>query len=498
MLKEYVRLANSGETQSFEWKLNRRDGSEFDAEIYLNVAQFNDEQYMLAVVRDITLRKEAEQKLIKQASYDTLTDLPNRSLAFDRLNLAVKQAQRSRRCVGVLFIDVDRFKSVNDTLGHTVGDQLIIEVGNRIKSCVREGDTVARLSGDEFLVIISSIRKVVDSEIVADKILQALNKPFTLEGQEFFLSASIGVTGYPNDGEEPQVLLRNADAAMYKAKENGRNNFQFYTPEINAQAQLRVKTETLLRRALTKDELFLTYQPQIDVRTHRLVGAEALIRWQSPELGLVRPDQFISLAEDTGLIVPIGEWVIHTACRQAKQWQEICGMPLRVSVNISQRQFRGSKLVNIVSSALDQTGLLPDALELEITESLLVDDDPIVLKAIKGLKDLGITLALDDFGTGYSSLSYLKRLPFDVLKIDRSFVRDITTDPDDATLCEAIMAIAASLDLVVVVEGVESKEQLEFLKFLGIHLAQGYYFSKPLNAEDFSTYIHHNMDKLAS
>ena len=494
-LVRHTQLAESDIPQSFEWQFRRKDGTIFDSEVSLNVTQLDEESVILAIVRDITQRKLAEAKLIQQANFDNLTGLPNRILAMDRLNESIKRARRNNTFVSILFIDVDHFKSVNDTLGHSVGDELIIEVARRLKACVREGDTAARFGGDEFIIILNDMQAIFKAEKVAEKILATMSAPFYLAEQEFFLGASIGVSGYPADGEEAQVLLRNADAAMYKAKEAGRNTFQFYAPEFNKQAKERVQMESFLRKALERDELFLTYQPQIDIHSGEIIGAEALIRWQSEELGLVRPDQFIKLAEDTGLIIPIGEWVIKTACQAAKAWQEEMGLRLRISVNVSQRQFASTDLITQVSKILRETPLAPELLELEITESLLMDNSDKTLDMIHAFKQLGLTLALDDFGTGYSSLSYLKRFPFDVLKIDRAFVNDITHSNDEAGLCVAILAIASTFHMSVVAEGVEDEVQLAFLHSSGADIAQGFYFSKPLPDGEFREYVKTYMEE---
>ncbi len=488
-LASYIQLAEQGAPQFFEWQFKRMNGTLFDAEVSLNVTRIDDESIILAIVRDITQRKLAEAKLIQQANFDTLTGLPNRILAMDRLNESIKRARRNSTYVSVLFVNVDHFKSVNDALGHSVGDEIIIEVARRLRGCVREADTAARFGGDEFIILLNDMRSIYKSETIAEKILVAMNTPFLLAGQEFFLGASIGISSYPADGEDAQILLRNADSAMYKAKEAGRKTFQFYAPEFNKQAKARVQMEALLRKALERNELFLTYQPQIGIQSGQIVGAEALIRWQSPELGLVQPDQFIKLAEDTGLIIPIGEWVIRTACQAAKAWQHELGLHLRISVNVSQRQFATTELITQVSKILRETALSSELLELEITESLLMDNSDRTLDMIHAFKQLGLTLALDDFGTGYSSLSYLKRFPFDVLKIDRAFINDIRHGKDETGLCVAILAIASTFNMSVVAEGVENEEQLAFLQGSSTDIAQGYHFSKPLPDSEFRLYV---------
>jgi diguanylate cyclase (GGDEF)-like protein len=438
-----------------------------------------------STVTDITLRKEYEERLQRQANFDWITDLPNRVLALDRLNNAVIGARRHDRKVGLLYIDLDYFKKVNDTLGHAAGDQLLRQAAQRIVRCVREEDTVARLSGDEFTIVLPDINVAMDTETVANKILDAFTKPFDLDGQEAFVTASIGVTVCPDDGDDPSVLMQNADAAMYRAKEQGRNTYQFFTSELNARAVERVRIERHLRHALERDQLSVHYQPLIDLGTGRIVCAEALLRWQNPEIGQVTPDQFVALAEDTGLIVPIGEWVLQTACRQLSRWR-IEGLPaLCLSVNISSRQFRGKGLVNAVCQALKDNAISPRGLQLEITEGLLMDDLPETKEALHELQNIGVRLAVDDFGTGYSSLSYLKRFPVSALKIDKSFIRDIPADRGDATLVEAIVAMAHRLNLQVIGEGIETKKQLDFIRSRSCDLAQGHYFSEPISGDDF-------------
>ncbi len=464
--------------------------SEFQGLTYLwTFSSFHEQQVLHCYARDITERIKAQQEILHQANYDALTGLPNRHLALDRLEQAITRAHREQQLVCVMFIDLDRFKTVNDSFGHSIGDQLLVEVAKHLNNCVREGDTVARLGGDEFLIILDSVEEAINSEPIAEHILELLNKPFIFENNEFFVGASIGISIYPDDGEAPQLLLRNADTAMYKAKEDGRNNFHYFTQALNDKAKLRVKMESCLRHAIENHELYLEYQPQTSAQTGKLVGAEALIRWKSPELGQISPEVFIPLAEDTGLIIEIGDWVLNSACHDLQIWQKQTTVPLRIAINLSSRQFRSSTLLNTISNTLATTNIDPKQLELEITEGMLMDDSPHIINMLEELKRMDITLALDDFGTGYSSLSYLKRYPFDVLKIDRSFVRDISTDPDDAALCEAIIAIADSLGMKVVGEGVETREQLSFLFSRGVDYIQGYYYSKPLKADEFSRYL---------
>jgi len=414
-----------------------------------------------------------------------VTGLPNRVLALDRLEQALARGLRQSHKVGLLFIDLDRFKYVNDTLGHHTGDHILKEAGARIRRCLRAADTVARLGGDEFTVILPDLQLGIDVEPVAQKILESFGQPFHLGGREIFLTPSIGITIWPDDGDLPDELMRNADTAMYRAKEMGRNNFRFFTPELNERALARARMEHQIRHALERNEFELHYQPLVDLATGRIVRAEALLRWRNDELGQVSPEEFIPLAEEIGLITPIGEWVLRTACRQAMAWRREGLCPERISVNVSSRQFRGLSLFDTVVGILDETGMPPTGLELEITENLLMADIPEVIDGLHRLDDLGISLSVDDFGTGYSSLSYLRRFPVSVLKIDKSFVKDVATDSDNATLVEAIITMGRSLKLEIVAEGVETVAQMGFLRQRGCDYAQGYYYSRPAPTADF-------------
>ncbi len=442
--------------------------------------------HYLAVKEDISLRKEYERRLIQQANYDEVTGLPNRALALDRLAQATASCKREGTNVGLLFIDLDRFKSVNDTLGHATGDMVLREAGNRIQNCLRACDTVARLGGDEFTVILPGLGGGIDAEPVAQKVLDSFAPAFELDGREVFLSASVGITIWPEDGKDLDQLMGNADSAMYQAKELGRNNFRFFTPELNEQALVRASMETQIRHALERGEFELCFQPMVDLRSGEMLRAEALLRWHNPELGTVGPDKFIPVAEEIGLIATIGEWVLKSACRQAKAWSQAGLKPSRISVNVSSRQFRGPALLEAVSDILADTRIDPSSLELEITENLLMADIPEIKNTLDSLREMGISLSVDDFGTGYSSLSYLRRFPVNVLKIDKMFVQDATEDPDSAALVEAIINMARSLNLDVVAEGVETDGQMEFLRARGCDYAQGYYFSKPLPGEEFA------------
>jgi diguanylate cyclase (GGDEF)-like protein len=442
-----------------------------------------------STVVDITLRKVYEERLHYQANFDSVTDLPNRTLALDRLSGAVARARRHARKVGILFVDLDHFKKINDTMGHALGDKLLRQAAHRIKSCVREDDTVARLGGDEFTVILPDIGTSKDAESVSRKILDVFGRPFSLDNSEAFVSASVGISLCPDDGNDAETLMRNADAAMYQAKEQGRNTVRFFTPKLNERALERIRLEAKLRGALDRKQFILHYQPLVDMRSDQIIGAEALLRWPDSKNRPVSTERVIRLAEDTGLIVPLGEWVLHTACKQIKLWRAEGLGDLRVSVNVSSRQFRERSLVDAVTLALKRNRLSPDCLELEITEGLLMDDLPETKNAIGTLESDGVRLAVDDFGTGYSSLRYLTRFPLDTLKIDRSFIKDVLTDQAYATLVEAIIAMAHRLNLRVIAEGVETEKQLEFLRARGCDVAQGFYFSNALSPKEFGKLI---------
>jgi diguanylate cyclase (GGDEF)-like protein/PAS domain S-box-containing protein len=432
---------------------------------------------------DISERKRSEEQIRRIAYHDVLTGLPNRLLLNDRLALAVAQANRLDRGLAVLFLDIDRFKLINDSLGHTAGDRLIQHVAERLRACVREGDTVARLGGDEFMLLLPGVDQVVDAAKLAEKVLESVRGHFQLEGREIFASASIGVAVYPDDGRDAETLVKNADTALYRAKERGRDNYQLYTPAMNETALERLALESKLRRALANHELQLQYQPVLDLATRRICGFEALLRWNHPELGMVPPATFIPIAELTGLILPIGPWVLRTACAQARAWQQAGHHGLEVAVNLSARQFQQSELPAQVARALEETGLPPASLHLEITETSAMENAASTVRALHELKALGVGIAIDDFGTGYSSLSYLKRFPIDTLKIDQSFIRDIPADPEDAAIATAVLALARSLKVEVVAEGVETKEQLHFLAERRCDRVQGFLFSRALTPE---------------
>jgi diguanylate cyclase (GGDEF)-like protein len=438
------------------------------------------------LMRAITERK--QHHLYRLAHYDPLTDLPNRLLFMDRLQQALSQAARHETLLGVMLLDFDRFKAINDHFGHSAGDLLLQSLGRRIAGCVRDGDTVARLGGDEFTVLLAEMRQMDHAALVAQKILDALREPFILNGHEVVITTSIGIAFYPHD-RDSETLLKHADTAMYKAKEDGGNSYSYYTMEMGSADLRRLSLESQLRRAVERDELELFYQPQADLARGTIVGAEALLRWHHPEYGLLGPDQFIPLAEETGLIVPIGEWVLHRACAQNRLWQEAGLSPVRVSVNVSGRQFRHGRLLDVVCHALEDSHLDSRYLEIELTEGILMQDTAASLQLLHTLNTMGIVVAIDDFGTGYSSLSYLKRFPIDQIKIDRSFVRDLAIDPDDAAIVTAIIALAHNLGIRAIAEGVETAAQLAFLRRQGCDALQGYCLSPPLPARVLADFL---------
>ncbi|MBI2380569.1 MAG: EAL domain-containing protein [Gammaproteobacteria bacterium] len=441
--------------------------------------------HFVATIEDISVRKSYEERLLHQANYDQLTGLPNRLLALDRLGQAVAGALRENRAGALLFIDLDSFKKVNDSLGHSVGDELLVMAAQRLSACVRAGHTVARFGGDEFIVILPELEQATAAERVAKRILQAFESPFSLANDQLFVSCSIGITLFPVDGDQPQALLQNADAAMYRAKALGRNTYQYFTPQMNVEAIDRLKLENHLRYALERQELSLVFQPLVNLASGRISGVEALLRWNSAALGFVPPDVFIPIAEETGLIVPIGEWVLVEACKGFQTLRGTVPELKHLAVNVSARQFRGGQILKSVQKALKDSGLGAECLELEITERLLLGNAPETREMLESLSGLGARLSIDDFGTGYSALSYIRSYPFQVLKIDRSFVADVTTVQEHASLAVAIIAMGHSLGLEVIGEGVETAEQLAFLREHGCDVVQGYFYSKPLPLGQF-------------
>jgi len=444
---------------------------------------------MAASLGSAVKRRRTEEIIRHQACHDQLTGLPNRSLFNYKLPVALSQAAHSDKLVAVMFLDLDRFKTINDTLGHAVGDELLKQVTQRLIRCIRKGDLIARWGGDEFTLLLPEIDSVEAVIKIAQRILEVLGPAFMLEGHELYATSSIGIALYPEDGKDPQTLLKNADAALYRVKDQGRNGYQFYTPSINYQASERLALENNLHHALERQEFLLYYQPQVDLQTGEVRQMEALLRWQHPEYGLVPPQRFICLAEETGLILPIGEWTLYEACRQARQWQRTAYPGVRVAVNLSGRQFQQPGLVDLVARALAETGLSPEWLELEITETTAMQNVEFTEEVLRELQGMGVRLSMDDFGTGYSSLAYLKKFPFHTLKIDRTFTEDVTTDPSDAAIITAMLALGRSLNLEVVAEGVETEAQLEQLRSLHCRHMQGYLFSPPLPAEDALAFL---------
>ncbi|MCK5639980.1 MAG: EAL domain-containing protein [Gammaproteobacteria bacterium] len=445
--------------------------------------------HYVSVFSDITTIKQSQAQLDYLAYHDPLTGLPNRLLFEDRLEHAIEHAKREQNELAVLFLDLDRFKNINDSLGHPVGDKLLTKVSKRLSSHVRQEDTIVRLGGDEFVIILERLDTREDAAALAQKIINDFHEPFVIDGHNLAVTTSIGISMYPSDGDDVPTLVKNADAALYHAKENGRNCFRFYTSELTTHVVERLAMENALRGALKGDQLILYYQPIISFETGRLAGAEALLRWEHPEHGLIFPNKFISLAEDTGLIISFGAWVLQQACQQAKTWLDNNHALERVSVNVSGLQIQRKYFIGIVKEALETSGLDGRHLELEITENMLMQNTDKAVAILNELKELGVQISIDDFGTGYSSMSYLKQLPIDKLKIDQSFVRDIPIDSDDRAITRAITALAKSLHLKVVAEGIESIEQEDFLKKLGCEEGQGFLYSKPLCTEEFEALL---------
>ncbi|MBU4500301.1 MAG: EAL domain-containing protein, partial [Gammaproteobacteria bacterium] len=468
--------------------LVRRDGFESAIEDSAAPIHNRDGKVVGAVIvfHDVSESRAMALEMAHLAQHDFLTSLPNRLLLTERFAHAIKMAQRNRKQVGLMFIDLDNFKHINDSLGHAVGDQLLQSVANRLVECVRTTDTVCRQGGDEFVILLAEISQPQDAAQVAASLQAALDIPHLVDGNELHISLSVGISIFPDDGTRVDALMQNADTAMYHAKASGRNNFQFFKAEMNTRAVHRQMIECSLRRALKQDEFMLHYQPKIDLATGAMTGAEALIRWQDPDLGITYPAQFIPIAEENGLIVPIGRWVLREACRQVQAWLD-SGLPaVPVAVNISAVEFRHDSFLKWLALILKETGLAPHYLQLELTESILMHDAESSASVLEALKIMGVKLAIDDFGTGYSSLSYLKRFPIDTLKIDQSFVRDIVTDADDATIVAAVIGMGKNLKQRVIAEGVETHEQLAFLQARHCDEGQGFHFSHPVSAERFA------------
>ena len=465
--------------QSCESLARRRDGSQFPVCVVSAPSSFAGAPASVGTVFDMTMQKAAEAKIRELADFDVLTGLPNRRLLNDRISQLLAAAERDETPFALLFLDLDHFKRINDSLGHSVGDELLCAVANRLAGAVRKVDTLARLGGDEFILALPGIHAASAID-VARRLVEECNVPFVVAGHDLTVTPSVGVAMCPQDGKDIETLLRNADAAMYKAKELGRNTFQFYAAEMNTATLERLMLESSLRRAVRNQEFELHYQPLVSLSSGLIIGVEALIRWRHPELGMIMPDRFIQLAEDTGLINPLGDWVLSEACRQAQAWIDAGLPPLIMAVNVAPVQFRQAGFVEAVAGALASSGLEPALLELEVTERTVMHDADIHIGTLTALHRMGVELSIDDFGTGYSSLAYLKRFPVSKLKIDRSFVRDLETDADDQAIASTIVSMGRNLRLTVLAEGVETREQLVLLQGMDCDMAQGYLFSRPL------------------
>ncbi len=482
---EQVMKAMANGEQHIEAEAIRRDGMSFPVELNSKQILLDDGPATIINLQDITVRRQREKLVRYQAQFDALTNLPNRTLMTQRLERAIGRSVLNNGFVVLMFIDLDDFKKINDSLGHKVGDELLISVSQRLQDVIHEDDTLARYGGDEFILILENQQDLADAEAVARKILVALAMEFQLQGRSYFISGSIGLVVAPQDGTQPEELLKKADTAMYHVKAEGRNNFAFYTPEMNNEITDRLEVEDQLRGALERAEVYLNFQPIYSFKEQQLLGAEVLVRWENDQLGMVPPDVFIPVAEQTGLIVPLGEWILTHACRQAKEWSEQLNGDFTLGVNVSPRQFKDGHIVQALHQALEVSGFPAHQLVLEITEGLLVKHDANTETILQQIKEMGISLSMDDFGTGYSSLSYLKQFPFDVVKIDRSFVRDLASDPSDQKLILASIAMAKGLGLKVVAEGVEDEYQYDFLHTAGCDAVQGYLLGRPMSADAF-------------
>ncbi len=487
----------AGQVRDVPFQMVKKNGEFIDVLVSVSSEKNSRGEVCLSMagIIDVTERRKAERENYRLAHFDHLTNTPNRFLLRDRLKQNLAQGAREGQRVAILFIDLDRFKAVNDTLGHHAGDQLLKIVGQRLEDCVRDMDTVGRYGGDEFVVILYGIASNDDPAVFANRILDSLAQPTRLDGKHFVNSASIGIAIYPVDGLDEETLLRNADTAMYVAKELGCNSYQYFSAEMAASALEKHEIENSLRHALKHDELSLVYQPQFDLAHNRIAGFEALVRWNHPVKGLIMPSQFIPVAEETGLILPLGEWVLHAACRQAKIWQE-SGIPIsRMAVNISARQFTRRDFLEMLEKILQDTGFAPQFLEIELTETTVMERIQDTIATLIDLKLRKVSLAIDDFGTGFSSLVYLKQFPFDRIKIAQEFVRDLSTDPADKAIVEAILRMSHSLNLDVIAEGVETREQLEYLRGRNCLEVQGYYLGRPVAAQQivsryFPAFLH--------
>jgi diguanylate cyclase (GGDEF)-like protein len=478
-ISEMLNNLEHGASVSFEMCLPGRD-------YYYNVQAFSPDKGLIATLfEDITESRKSEQQIQKMAYFDSLTGLPNRALFYDRIKQAIALANRDKTSLAVLFLDLDHFKDINDTLGHSVGDQLLIEVAGRLSRHIRVNDTLARLGGDEFVVVVTHLGEKLNTTYIAQKLIDSVLAPFIFMGKDLRISASIGIALFPDDGDNVETLLKHADMAMYSSKESGRNAYNFFSPVMNKKALMRMENEIGLRQALERGELFVEFQPIICAETGKIAAAEALVRWNHPERGRVPPNEFIELAEETGLILPLGEFVLRTVCRSMKSWSDAGFVAVRYCVNVSSRQIEQQNFPELVRNILDETGANPAQLEIELTESCLVKNIETNVAGVFGMRAWGITIAIDDFGTGYSSLGYIKTLPIDHIKIDRSFVTDVCSNTQDQAIVEAIIAMSHKLNIHNIAEGVETLEQLEFLKEHGCKEIQGFYFHRPLSCTDF-------------
>ncbi|MCK5779071.1 MAG: EAL domain-containing protein [Rhodospirillales bacterium] len=461
------------------------DGQNIPVEVVFTVSSSDGRRRYIGAIRDITARKNYEDRLRTMATRDELTGLANRNLLAERLTETMRRIDREGGGMALIYIDLDQFQNINDAFGHEVGDEVILMASRRLQSCVKDGDTLARAGGDEFHILMPGIADENAAARIASDLLVALSSPYMIEGREIFSSASIGVCLYPPHAATPSELMRNVDTATNNAKRDGRANYKIYTPNMSEMVHRRVDVGHELRRALENDELSLNYQAKVDLSSQRIIGAEALLRWSNEHLGFISPAEFVPIAEETGLIVPIGEWVLRTACQEAAQWKAADGQPVQVAVNLSALQFLHGDLVARVTRSLKESGLAPERLDLELTESLLVERPDETIATLNRLKELGISISMDDFGTGYSSLSYLTKFPLDSLKVDRAFVTDLPEDRDAVVVVRAIVGMAKQLDLHIVAEGIETERQMEFLHGLGCHTGQGYLFSKPISNDQF-------------
>ena len=494
VLQAFNEVYDTGEPFKFDWQIIRRSGSEgfIEASVTLKKDLSGKPIGFKGMIRDITERKRIEQQINYMATHDALTGLPNRLMFSQLLNHAIRSAQRHGKQLAVLFIDLDRFKTINDSLGHEAGDRLLKEMARRFRKSLRAVDIVGRLGGDEFIILTDEVDELNQVANVAHKLLTTVIQPMVLAGEECRITASIGISIYPRDGNDEQSLMKNADVAMYFAKEEGKNNYQFYSKDIHSLSNKRFSIETNLYRALERNELSLEYQAKVDFKSGMITGVEALLRWKNPSLGTLTPMQFIPVAEGTGMIVPIGRWVMKTACAQNVAWQRQGLPPIRVAVNLSLRQLMDDKLLEDIKAALDESGMAPNLLELEITESMVMHNPEHMIGVLTNIKKMGVRLAVDDFGTGYSSLSQIKNFPVDTLKVDRSFIRNLVQDSDNQAITQAIINMGKNLCLTVVAEGVETQEQKDYLRYLICDEMQGFHFSKPVAPDQFADLLRKN------